>query len=57
MVKRNEDSLVDKEYIKRCLALTPEQRLDEMEKLNKFLFDAMPKESKQAWEWLKKAGF
>jgi hypothetical protein len=57
-VTRNKrGSLVDKEYIKRCLTLTPEQRLKEMENLNNFLFDAMPQESKQAWERLKKAGF
>jgi hypothetical protein len=57
MAKNKKASLVDKEYIKRCLTLTPEQRLDEMQKLNDFLFNAMPQESKQAWEKLKKAGF
>jgi len=55
--KINDDLLVDKEYIKHCLTFTPAQRLQEMESLNKFLFEAMPEESKKAWEKLKKAGF
>ncbi|HBU70157.1 MAG TPA: hypothetical protein DEE98_07230 [Elusimicrobia bacterium] len=49
--------LVDKEYIKRCLSLTPEQRLAEMQKLNDFLFNTMPEKSRKAWFKLKEKGF
>ena len=31
------DSLVDSEYIKKCLNLSPSERLREMEELNEFL--------------------
>jgi len=54
---KNDESLVDREYIRNCLALTPEQRLKELEKLNKFFSEAMSEESKQAWLKLKAKGF
>jgi hypothetical protein len=50
-------NLVDKEYIKRCLSLSYEERLKELERLNKFIFETMPEDSKKAWERLKKSGY
>lgn len=55
--KNKKEVLVDKEYIKNCLMLNPAQRLKALESLNNFLFEAMPEESRQSWEMLKKAGF
>ena len=55
--EKNNEVLVDREYIKNCLVLDPAGRLKELESLNNFIFGAMPKESKRSWEKLKKAGF
>jgi len=57
-IKRTvDDGLVDRDYIRRCLALTPAQRLAEMQRLNDFMIHAMPEESKKAWIKLKEKGF
>ena len=55
--KIHDDGLVDLDYIKRCLSLSPEERLREMEELNEFLFNSMPEKSRQAWEKLKREGW
>ena len=56
-VNKHAESLVDREYIRNCLAQSPEQRLKELEKLNRFVNEAMPEESKEAWLKLKEKGF
>ena len=48
---------IDRDYRKRCLALSPEQRLKELEKLNRFMSEAVPEASKEAWLKLKEKGF
>lgn len=55
--ENNGEVLVNKEYIKNCLAISPEARLRELESLNKFIFEAMPEKSKRSWEKLKKADY
>ena len=55
MESKNED--INEDYIKWCLSLTPEKRMECLEKLNEFLFKAMPPENKEIARKLKEEGF
>lgn len=48
---------INEAYIKWCLSLTPEKRLENLEKLNEFLDKAMPEENKQIAKKLREEGF
>lgn len=48
---------INEDYIKWCLSLTPEKRLENLEKLNAFLDKAMPEENKKIAQKLREAGF
>lgn len=54
---KNKNNLVDKEYIKFCLAQSPKKRLEELAKLNKFVKISMPAAGKNTWKKLKEKGF
>jgi hypothetical protein len=47
----------DIEDIKRYMGLSVEKKLNYLEEINDFFKEAMPKESKDAWEILKQAGW
>jgi hypothetical protein len=51
------DEYFDVEDLKRYMALSAEQKLTYLEEANKFFHEAMPPESKKAWEKLKKSGW
>lgn len=53
----NNDEYFNVEDLKRYMALTAEQKLIYLEEMNKFFHEAMPPESKKAWEELKKNGW
>jgi hypothetical protein len=48
---------INEDYIKWCLSLTPEKRMQCLEKLNEFLDTAMPLENKEIARKLKEEGF
>ena len=48
---------INEDYIKWCLSLTPEKRMECLERLNEFLFKAMPPENKEIARKLKEEGF
>jgi len=47
----------DIEDIKRYMGLSVEKKLNYLEEINDFFREAMPQESKNAWEILKQAGW
>lgn len=47
---------ISDDYIKWCLSLTPQKRLECLEKLNEFLFKAMPAENKEIAKKLREEG-
>jgi len=55
--KPEAEGLFDDDLLRRCLAMTPRQRLMALSRLNAFLDAAMPVKSKRAWEKLKISGF
>ena len=48
---------INEDYIKWCLSMTPEKRMECLEKLNDFLDKAMPCENKEIAKKLKAEGF
>ena len=54
-VKIEED--FDIEDIKRYMGLSVEKKLNYLEEINNFFMEAMPQESKNAWERLKQTGW
>ena len=54
---KNQDDGINEDYIKWCLSLTPEQRLENLEKLNEFLNNAMPPKNKEIAKILRQEGF
>ena len=55
--KNIDDEYFDTEAIKRYMCLSVEEKLIYLEEINSFLTEAMPEESKRAWEELKKNGW
>ena len=51
------DEYVDVEDLKRYMSLSVEEKLTYLEEMNSLLSEAMPPESKKAWEELKKRGW
>ena len=47
----------NEDYIKWCLSLTPEKRMQCLEKLNEFLYKAMPEKNKEIARKLREEGF
>ena len=47
----------DVEDLIRYMSLSAEEKLTYLEEANKFFMEAMPDESKKAWEELKKIGW
>jgi hypothetical protein len=47
----------DIEDIKRYMGLSVEKKLKYLEEMNNFFMEAMPQESKNAWERLKQTGW
>jgi len=47
----------DMEDIKRYMSLSVEKKLNYLEEMNNFFMEAMPQESKDAWERLKQSGW
>ena len=45
------------EDLKRYMSLSVEKKLNYLEEINRFLMEAMPAESKKAWEELKRQGW
>ena len=48
---------INEDYIRWCLSLTPAKRLECLEKLNEFLYKAMPEENKEIAKKLREEGF
>ena len=57
MNNKNSAGDVNEDYIKWCLSLTPEKRLECLEKLNEFLFMAMPSENKEIAKKIREDGY
>ena len=53
----NPNNDLSEDYIKWCLSMTPEKRMECLEKLNEFLDKAMPLENKEIAKRLKEEGF
>jgi len=51
------DDLVNLDYLKKSLAMSPQQRLEKMTELSDFLWAAMPDSAKQSWAHLRSLGF
>ena len=51
------DDYFDVEDLKRYMSLSVEEKLVYLQEINSFLMEAMPDESKKAWEELKKNGW
>ena len=57
-MKADEDTeYFDVEDLKRYMALSVEKKLIYLQEANSFFMEAMPAESKKAWEELKKNGW
>jgi hypothetical protein len=48
---------VDVDQLKKFMPLTPKEKLEYLEELNKFLNLATPEENKKVWEKLKELGW
>ena len=55
--EENVDEYIDIEDLKRYMSLSVEEKLIYLERMNSFMREAMPPESKKAWEELKKIGW
>ena len=55
--EENVDEYFNVEDLKRYMSLSVEEKLIYLEKMNSFMREAMPPESKKAWEELKKIGW
>jgi hypothetical protein len=55
--EKNVDEYFNIEDLKRYMSLSVEEKLAHLEQMNRFLMEAMPAESKKAWEELKKRGY
>ncbi len=55
--EENVDEYFDVEDLKRYMSLSVEEKLVYLEEINSLLMEAMPTESKKAWEELKKMGW
>ena len=55
--EENVDEYFDIEDLKRYMSLSVEEKLNYLEEINRFLIEAMPAESKKAWEELKRQGW
>ena len=55
--EENIDEYFDIEDLKRYMSLSVEKKLNYLEEINRFLMEAMPAESKKAWEELKRQGW
>lgn len=51
------DEYFDVEDLRRYMSLSVEEKLIYLQEINSFFIDAMPSESKKAWEELKKSGW
>ena len=55
--EENIDEYFDIKDLKRYMSLSVEKKLNYLEEINRFLMEAMPAESKKAWEELKRQGW